>query len=500
MVEEEAPVETQPRSEAEGRLPRVDWRRTLVVTAPFVAATASLAALAEVYEGAAVGEAAIAAWALIVIFGLPVVGFWLGRKSRTSALLGPAIFGMLVGTASGVAVGLSDADLGLRGSLGLTAVFAVFGAVFAAGAGAVASGRLRRRAKTSRVVCPQCSEGIPELTLTGGLSPLWISCVACGAGLAGNRAVQVFSILNTLVAGAALLFGIYVGAIAAIVSGKPLIFFLGITSAIVVALPLTIAVRIAESLILRGGRARYAVATSGQRVPLLVRTYLVSVGVLSIVMLSFLVLYAEFSTGGETVLVSSAFVPFLLLFPIYETELGGRARKTATSILLVWAGTVLSFSAIFAIYAGYNFPKQGPFTEELELTPRKLSEYDAWREFMVLSWDESADRETKLQFFADNVISVPDEDFEFRLLPTTRVPNLVGYSALPEQELEEIRALIDQRDSAEANARYVSLWRVVDNIATGNVGLIQTSRRCWDIGGTYRLPSRRRHRVSRPRC
>ena len=59
------------------------------------------------------------------------------------------------------------------------------------------------------------------------------------------------------------------------------------------------------------------------------------------------------------------------------------------------------------------------------------------------------------------------------MLPTTRVPNLIDYSGLPSEELDDIRPLMGRGDSADANARYLKLWKVADNMATGNTGLIQ---------------------------
>ena len=188
---------------------------------------------------------------------------------------------------------------------------------------------------------------------------------------------------------------------------------------------------------------------------------------MSIALLSVAVLYADYAVGAGTV-GAIMLAPFLLLYPRYAGRLGHRILKPVTVALLMWAGIVVLSAAVFALFGVINFPKEGAFEEQLALESRPQSEHDAWDELVALTRDEGADEETLLEFYAQNVVSVPDGGLPFR----AEVPRITQFAGFATSELEMVSELLDRGDGPAANERYLRLWMAADNIVTGNVTLV----------------------------
>ena len=197
------------------------------------------------------------------------------------------------------------------------------------------------------------------------------------------------------------------------------------------------------------------------------RRYLLVAGLLSIALVAVAVLYADY-TVRTGVLATLALAAFLLLYPWYEGRLGDRVRKAATVVLLVWAGMIVALAAVLTPFGVINFPKEGAFEEQLALEPRPQSEHDAWDELVALTRNEGANEEALLEFFAQNVVSVPNS-YSYR----TEVPRVVRLAGIATSELEKVTELLERGDGPAANDRYLRLWTAADNMVTGNGALIQ---------------------------
>ena len=488
MTNEEDKGQSPPDREDRGQaLPLVDWRRTIRLTGPFTSIMATLVLVGVLGEESAVGTAAMIAWSAGLLAGIPGIAFWLGLKSRASTVLGPTLFGVTTIAASAlvgfVSAAISNPDFHLTDAVWVMSVLALFGVFIATGAGFVGFRRTHKRMPSHRgMACPQCDSGLGDVSLL--IAPLvkWRRCGACGTRLVGSRFVQALAIAESIAAGAALLAVIYALSIGWILSGQDLerfvvkflgpllasIMTVGFAFVLLFSAVIFVAVRVA-----RDPSQRYRVSSSGEATPVVLRRYLVGVGILSALALAFLVLYAGFSTGGETVLVASAFVPFLLLYPFYDRELNDRLRTSASTILLVWSGGVIAAVAILAFFAVANFPKEQPFQEDYALEPRRVSEYDAWDEMIRLTKDENTDNETILAFLSENIASVPDDDYKIALSFDADFPRVVQLPVVFEEELGSINSLFERDDVAEANARHLRLWKAARNMASGNGTLIQ---------------------------
>ncbi len=97
------------------RPPRVDWLRTAISTAAltvFVGGTAyALVAQPEATEIAL----ATGTWVTTSVLGLLILGFWLGRTSRSSSFLGSVIMGAGIG--GGTALILDTLEFSLEGTV-----------------------------------------------------------------------------------------------------------------------------------------------------------------------------------------------------------------------------------------------------------------------------------------------------------------------------------------------------------------------------------------------
>ena len=463
------PTKTQSPSADDVALPLVDWRRTLGAAAAITVLTGAFGAIAIVDQEGLAGDISAVLSALTGIGGTVGLGYWLGRTSRASGFFGSVVLGLVAGAFFASMIGATG------GVVGFAVAMPVFGAAAAGWAGSVGYrvGNPYRGAAAAKaaLACPHCGEVFPIGVMLKSKLLFWIACRECRSSLVGNGPIQLLALLEFLVLGATVLAIAYYITITSILSNESRIGDLWLIP--LAALALLVGRRILVPPLARR-YGSYRILQEGERTPRLLRVYVLATGLVSVAILAVMVLYAGFSTGGDHVLIASVFVPFLLLFPLYELELGRRLRTAAVAVLLVWSGSVIAFGVVFTAFAVYNFPKEQPFTDDLWLTARRLSEHDAWRQLTALGNDETTDRETFLEFFGQNVVSIPDEDYRITLKFSDEIPQVVRYTTLVNEELEEIEALGGRGLVSEANSKYLRLWRVADNMASGNIMLIQS--------------------------
>ncbi len=317
------------------------------------------------------------------------------------------------------------------------------------------------------------------MALFASLSPIRLKCKGCGSALVGESSVTRQAIVETLVVGAVVL-AAFVWEIVSRWSAIVVPLSVGEQRTIyqpgigfLAAAVLIPAIWLVGLFVYRR-LGRYSLAREDQvRVPRSVRVYIAATGVLSIVLLAVMSQYAGFSTSGEVVLVSFVLAPFLILFPLYADMLGPWTGNAITTALLVWAGIVALFGPVFTVYAVANYPRESGYQEEMYLSARRLSEQDAWRTLVELTNAPSPDRASILELVSQNIVSVPDDDYQFTPFTDTSGPGIFQLPVFMTAELEEVRRLVVAGDLPAANARYIRLWRVARNLATGNILLIQ---------------------------
>ena len=325
--------------------------------------------------------------------------------------------------------------------------------------------------------CPSCHQSISLKSLALSVVPLWITCPHCGASLAGSRFVQAVTVgQSLLVAGIALSVGLWVPFLLLIggIEVPPLFEFDDFaipvptpTAFVAMLVPIVITWLAGIVLVRRSGSYRPALA--GRRTGGLVTNYLLATGVISIILVSWATIYADLSPIAVTLLVSWAFVPFLVLHRYYGFRLGPRLDRAAIIVLLIWAGLFNLSAIVFATYAGANFPQQGPFEQRLVFQFGPQSEQDAWFQLREVLDADDPDTDAVLDFLATNVVSSPREAADYRSATIRYIP----LTAMPEAELKEIRELLDQGNEAAAAGGYLRLWRVADNLVEGNGNLIK---------------------------
>ncbi len=452
------------------QLPRVDWSRTSSATAAITFSTGVLAAIAIVDQKGEIGNLSAFLSALTAIGGIVGLAYWIARTSRASGFIGSVLFGLITSIVFAVMIGSTG------GVAEFSVAVLVSGTVSAGAAGIIGYRRNPYRlpvSKRSGLACSNCGEHV-SMRAPLYAATIWVQCPNCESDLVGDRLVQLLAVLETLVVGAVALAGVY-GFVITTVLGRQ------VTVNAAWVLPTTLIAVYVVGRLLRAPLApslgSYRQVEKDRRAPSLLRGYLLAAGVASIGLLTVMTAYAGFNAGGETVLISSAFVPFLLLYPIFERELSPRLRTAATATLLLWSGAVMAFFVVFASFGVYSFPREQMFRDDLRLSAGRLSEYDAWNDLISLNEDETTDRETFLTFFAENVVSVPDQDYKVVVTPYTKIAPVVHYSGLVTEELEAIEALLSENDISVARSKYLRLWSVANNMASGNPTLIQSLAR-----------------------
>ena len=325
--------------------------------------------------------------------------------------------------------------------------------------------------------CPSCAQGISLKSLARSVVPIWITCRGCETSLVGSRFVQAVAVgQGLLAAGIALSVGLWVPFLLLIGGGDvpPLFEFDDIaipvpTPTALVAMVVPIVVTWLAGIVLVRRAGNYRMAPAGRGTGGLITNYLLVTGLTSIILVSWATIYADLNPIAVTLLVCWAFVPFLVLYRYYGFKLGPRLGRAAIIVLLLWAGLFNLSAIVFMIYAGVNFPKEGPFEERLVFEIGTQSEQDAWFQLRDMLEAEDPDGDAVLDFIATNLVSSPKEAANYG----TPIVRIVKFSAISEAELDEIRELLGQGNDAAAADKYLRLWRAAHNLVAGSGSLIK---------------------------
>lgn len=325
-------------------------------------------------------------------------------------------------------------------------------------------------------LCANCDQPIGFKTLIFSLLPLWVTCRSCRARLVGNAFVRwVTLVLSLLVAVIAsfsalviflgtlatddVLFVLFenTGRVAGIVTLIAIITFL---AALLILWPA------GTFLIWRFGK--FVTASNGQGVFRGFRDYFLATGIVSVIVVTWAIIYAGYSPITIVALVSWLFIPFLVLYRFYDHRLGNRLGWAAFIVLILWSGIFNMSALIFSVYAGLNFPKEQPFEEQLVFSPGLEAQEEAWYRLIGLVNAEQPDSKQVLDFLVTNIVSAPERDANY----SSQVPQVIPLLAALNSELDEIRELLAQGREKEAEERYLRLWKAVENLTASSGGLI----------------------------
>ena len=193
---------------------------------------------------------------------------------------------------------------------------------------------------------------------------------------------------------------------------------------------------------------------------------LLPVAAVSIIVLTALALYSRADLSVSGFWRSLVLAVALFLYPWHGFRLGEWTGRAGGIFLMLWAGVVVSFAIVFAVYAVANYPKEGTFDAQIEFSFGPRSEQEAWERFVVLSTDTEPDRDDILEFLAQNVVSAPQDFSAF-----TKDPLFTSVRA--SEELKEIGQLTETGSHSRANEKYLRLWKVADNLISGKGELLQ---------------------------
>ena len=165
--------------------------------------------------------------------------------------------------------------------------------------------------------------------------------------------------------------------------------------------------------------------------------------------------------------------PLLLSYRLYDTRLPSGVDEGAASILAGWSLIVGIVSVVVVVLSVFNFPKEGPFEEELVITFGPQTEQDAWDRLVGLTadGDSEANRDAALDILANTAISIPERP----LLFDTLFPMFVAFSDLGESGTQNVEELLGQVEVDRAYEEYLRLWTIAHNMvaAQGPITLIQ---------------------------
>ena len=231
---------------------------------------------------------------------------------------------------------------------------------------------------------------------------------------------------------------------------------------------------LAGSIAFRKSRERrQATSATTSGAPRAMPPYLFGTGVVSVLLLASMVLYAGVRPLAWPVLVSLAFLPFLLLYPWYRDRLSFAVGPGLSLVLGLWSVLVIVAAVAISVYGVANFPKEEPLQERLTVPIGPRAEQEAWRHLVELSRDRQRgdDVEDVVGFLAINTVSVPPGALTF----DSEIPRFVSLGGAGTSGVDEVRELLDQGNQVEAREKYLRLWDAAHNMvsAEGAITLIQ---------------------------
>jgi len=319
--------------------------------------------------------------------------------------------------------------------------------------------------------CPSCGEQITFKSFAWSVLPVWITCPSCKTRVVGNRLVQVLAIAQSALA--------TLIALAAAVWVPFLLFASGREVSDAIEITLLFGTFATIFLIWLAGAflarrfGRYAAGGEDRARPVILRNYFLATAVASIVVVSWWTIYAGINPAAPQLLVAWAFVPLLALYPLFSFRKVVRLRQTITVVLLLWAGVFNLSATVVAVYVATNYPKEQPFEERLVFSFGTVRQEDAWyqlRGMLAPSNHAEPDRNDTLEFLAQTVASLPEEAANIFSIDV-RWYNISGFA---DEEIAEIEELLGQGNGAAAGEKYLQLWRVAENLASGNGDFLKT--------------------------
>ena len=216
-----------------------------------------------------------------------------------------------------------------------------------------------------------------------------------------------------------------------------------------------------------------AIAWRGWR-PETFRRILFGAGIVSAVLLAWMVLYGGLRPVSVAALLTLVMAPALLLYPKYEPRLGRVSGRIVAGFLDIWVVVIAVSALVIVVYSALNFPREGPFQEKLVVRVGPQAEQDAWKRLteMGLAPEGTYDAEDYIDLIAQGPFSMPEQQ---RLSLETPFPNLGSLIGLGESGREEVAELIAEGRPDEAYEKYLLLWSVADNMigGEGSITLIQ---------------------------
>jgi hypothetical protein len=154
-----------------------------------------------------------------------------------------------------------------------------------------------------------------------------------------------------------------------------------------------------------------------------------------------------------------------------------RTRRFVPTLWVAFPALLFVIAVVYPVYAIANFPPGRPFEERLALPTATPQEEQAYRQFRLLSRAEGADtaeqRENLVEFLAQNVVSVPEDELNDR----GRDAGFPDYGSLltvgSQVDLDEVSQMVGDGDFAGARRRYIQLWRVSESLISGRGWLLQ---------------------------
>jgi hypothetical protein len=459
------------------RLPRVDWRRTAAVTGALAIVIGAGSIVATVVDES---DGPLTLWLGVTLVAVVTAGYRFSTYSPRSGYLASAVLGSVAGLAFIVGPNWFIEFEPL--SIPISAATGAVGAMFATLGGALGY-RLRHGDGQARGI--------------GG--PRWLRAVVVlvalamviGAGTAVTAAVDVsdgllpgwLTVMILVAAGASLSryspgSGYLGSAVLGSVGG--LAFSIGPDSNSFVGtetVSIPVSAVIGAMLATAGSAVGYLIGTGSSRArgmgaPNWLRLYFFWTGLISVVLVAWLVLYGGADVISVPAVFTLALVPVLILYPRYNFRLSFFAGRLVSYVLCLWCVSLIGTAVVVLVLSITAFPRDDPYEEELVVTFGPQSEQDAFNRLAELTQEGERERnyEAALDLLAETPLSVP-RPYSF----STKTPNFTGFLELGTTGTKEVASLLDRGRDTEAYEEYLLLWNIARNLvsAEGSITLIQ---------------------------
>ena len=185
-----------------------------------------------------------------------------------------------------------------------------------------------------------------------------------------------------------------------------------------------------------------------------------------------MVLYGGLRPISVAALLTLVFILPLLAYRSYHARLG-KALVPATVALTSWSVVIWLSAVVILVYSVINFPKEGPFEEELVLTMGPKNEQDAWTRLTEATNapDGTYSQEELINIMLQAPISMP----EGGMTGTSEFPQFASITSIGQSGTEQVKKLLDEGRVDEAYQSYLEHRTIAHNLigAEGPITLIQ---------------------------